>query len=77
MQIAQMIHALTAVVFIALIIGHLYIGSLGMEGGFEAMATGEVDLNWAKQHHPLWVEQELGQGRSAAPPTGARAKPAG
>ena len=77
MQIAQMIHALTAVVFIALIIGHLYIGSLGMEGGFEAMATGEVDLNWAKQHHPLWVEQELGQGRTAAPPAGARAKPAG
>ncbi len=77
MQIAQIIHALTAVVFIALIIGHLYIGSLGMEGGFEAMATGEVDLNWAKQHHPLWVEQELGQGRAAAPPAGARAKPAG
>jgi len=49
---------------------------LGMEGGFEAMGTGDVDLNWAKQHHALWVEQELGQGRAATPPAGAAATPA-
>jgi formate dehydrogenase subunit gamma len=47
-----------------------------MEGGFDAMGTGEVDLNWAKQHHALWVEQELGQGRTAAPPAGAKTTPA-
>ncbi len=76
MQVAQVIHALIAVVFVALIIAHIYIGTLGMEGAFEAMGNGEVDLNWAKQHHPLWVEQELGQGRSAAPPAGARTTPA-
>ena len=76
MQIAQVIHALIAIAFVALIIAHLYIGSLGMEGGFEAMGTGEVDLNWAKQHHALWVEQELGQGRAAAPPAGAATRPA-
>ena len=76
MQIAQMIHALIAVAFVALIIAHIYIGSLGMEGGFAAMGTGEVDLNWAKQHHALWVEQELGQGRTAAPPAGAKTTPA-
>lgn len=76
MQVAQMIHALIAIAFIGLILAHIYIGSLGMEGGFEAMATGEVDLNWAKQHHALWVEQELGQGRTAAPPAGATTRPA-
>ncbi len=76
MQIAEVIHALIAVVFVALIIAHIYIGTLGMEGGFDAMSNGEVDLNWAKQHHPLWVEQELGQGRAAAPPAGAAATPA-
>jgi formate dehydrogenase subunit gamma len=76
MQIAQVAHALIAMAFVALIIAHIYIGAIGMEGGWEAMATGEVDLNWAKQHHSLWVEQELGQGRNAAPPAGARTTPA-
>lgn len=76
MQIAQVIHAAIAIVFVALIIAHIYIGTLGMEGGFDAMGNGEVDLNWAKQHHSLWVEQELAQGRAAAPPAGATATPA-
>jgi formate dehydrogenase subunit gamma len=76
MQIVQVFHALIAIAFVALIIAHIYIGTLGMEGGFDAMANGEVDLNWAKQHHPLWVEQEFGQGRSAAPPAGAQGTPA-
>ena len=51
MQIAQAVHAIVAVLFVALILGHIYIGTLGMEGAFEAMGTGEVDLNWAKEHH--------------------------
>ena len=76
MQIAQMIHALIAMLFVGLIFAHIYIGSLGIEGGFEGMASGEVDLNWAKQHHSLWLEQELGQGRAAAPPAGATTRPA-
>ena len=59
MQIAQGAHAIVAVLFIALILGHIYIGTLGMEGAFEAMGTGEVDLNWAKEHHDLWLAQQL------------------
>jgi formate dehydrogenase subunit gamma len=57
MQIAQGLHAVIAMLFIALILGHIYIGTLGMEGAFEAMWTGEVDYNWAKEHHDLWLEQ--------------------
>lgn len=76
MQIVQVFHALIAIGFVALILGHIYIGTLGMEGGFDAMAHGDVDLNWAKQHHPLWVERELGQGRAASPPSGAQTTPA-
>jgi len=57
MQIAQGLHAVIAVLFIALILAHIYIGTLGMEGAFEAMWTGEVDYNWAKEHHDLWLEQ--------------------
>src|SRR3546814_16852654 len=28
-----------------------------MEGAFEAMGSGQVDLNWAKEHHALWVAE--------------------
>ena len=53
--------------FIAAMLAHIYIGSVGMEGAFDAMGTGEVDLNWAKEHHSLWVEEE--QAKASAPPT--------
>src|SRR5260221_3787490 len=48
MQLAQVVHAVVAVLFVALILAHIYIGTLGMEGAFEAMRTGEGELNWAK-----------------------------
>jgi formate dehydrogenase subunit gamma len=64
MQIAQVVHAIIAMLFIALILGHIYIGTLGMEGAFEAMWTGEVDYNWAKEHHDLWLEEQLAKGRA-------------
>jgi formate dehydrogenase subunit gamma len=65
MQIAQVVHSIFAILFVALILGHIYIGTLGMEGAFEAMWTGEVDFNWAKEHHDLWLEQQLAKGQSA------------
>jgi formate dehydrogenase subunit gamma len=72
MQLAQVVHAVVAVLFIALILGHIYIGTLGMEGAFEAMGSGEVDLNWAKEHHDLWLAQQLAnedrQGHPSATP---------
>jgi formate dehydrogenase subunit gamma len=58
MQTAQMVHAVVAVLFVAAMLGHIYIGTIGMEGAFEAMGEGTVDLNWAKEHHPLWVEKQ-------------------
>jgi len=67
MQIAQVVHAVVAVLFVAVILGHIYIGTLGMEGAFEAMGTGEVDLNWAKEHHDLWLAEQLAKERSAGP----------
>ncbi len=76
MQIAQVVHSIIAVLFVALILGHIYIGTLGMEGAFEAMGTGEVDYNWAKEHHDLWLEDELAKGRSALPPQHPSATPA-
>jgi formate dehydrogenase subunit gamma len=74
MQLAQVIHAVVAVLFVALILGHIYIGTLGMEGAFEAMGTGEVDLNWAKEHHDRWLAQQLAsEDRQAHPHPSATA----
>jgi formate dehydrogenase subunit gamma len=58
MQLSQMVHGTVAVLFVAAMIAHAYIGTIGMEGAFEAMGEGTVDLNWAKQHHRLWLEEE-------------------
>ena len=58
MQFAQSIHAIVAVLFVAAMLAHIYIGTIGMEGAFEAMGTGDVDVNWAKEHHALWLQQE-------------------
>src|SRR6266853_2978927 len=68
MQLTQIVHSIVAVLFIAVMFAHIYIGTLGMEGAFEAMGNGEVDLNWAKEHHRLWVEEELGRGAAGARP---------
>jgi len=75
MQIVQVVHSLVAILFVALIIGHIYIGTLGMEGAFEAMGTGSVDLNWAKEHHGLWLEEKAAKGRAPrALPSGTPAE---
>lgn len=64
LQIWTVVHAVIAMGFIAVMLAHIYIGTVGMEGAFDAMGTGEVDLNWAKEHHSLWVEEEQAKGRA-------------
>ena len=59
MQLAHLWHAIVAITMIIAIIAHIYIGSVGMEGAFDAMGSGQVDLEWARQHHDLWVEEEM------------------
>lgn len=68
-QLSVLWHSAVALVMIIIIIGHIYIGSIGMQGAFDAVGSGQVDLNWAKEHHQLWVDEEMGkQGRHAVPP---------
>ena len=57
MQLAQIWHAAVSAALIAVIIAHIYIGTMGMEGAYDAMGSGRVDLNWAKEHHSLWVDE--------------------
>ena len=64
LQIWTVVHAVTAMLFIAVMLAHIYIGTIGMEGAFDAMGTGKVDLNWAREHHALWVKEEQAKGRA-------------
>jgi formate dehydrogenase subunit gamma len=68
MQLAQVVHSVVAMLFLAVMLAHIYIGTIGMEGAFEAMGSGTVDVNWAEEHHKLWLEEQNER-------TGARAKP--
>ena len=56
MQVAHMVHATATVLMMAMFIGHIYIGSIGMKGAYGAMRTGYVDEGWAKEHHQWWYE---------------------
>jgi formate dehydrogenase subunit gamma len=68
-QLNQLWHAMVGVAFIVIIMAHIYIGTIGMEGAFDAMGSGQVDLNWAKEHHGLWVEELEGKGSLQPAPT--------
>jgi formate dehydrogenase subunit gamma len=76
MQISQVVHAVVAVLFVAVILAHIYIGTLGMEGAFEAMGTGDVDLNWAREHHDQWLRDQLARQQAAGGPGQASPTPA-
>ena len=56
-QLNQLWHGIVSMVLMTIIIAHIYIGSVGMEGALDAMNSGKVDRNWAKEHHNLWVEE--------------------
>ena len=74
MQYAQLWHTIVAFVFMAIIIAHIYLGSIGMEGAYDAMGSGEVEKQWAKEHHSLWYEEVTGEKPAA--PDGSAPSPA-
>lgn len=76
MQLAQIVHGVVALLFVAAMLGHIYIGTIGMQGAFEAMWDGTVDVNWAKEHHSLWAEKEMAKGEVKAPPPAGKMQPA-
>jgi formate dehydrogenase subunit gamma len=77
MQVAHMVHAVGAVVMMAMFIGHIYIGTIGMKGAYGAMRTGYVDEAWAKEHHEWWYDDVKAgkipaqRSRPEAPPLGS------
>jgi formate dehydrogenase subunit gamma len=67
MQIANILHAVAAIGFMALSIGHIYLGTIGLEGSYDAMRHGTVDETWAKEHHDIWYQQVTAKHRRATP----------
>jgi formate dehydrogenase subunit gamma len=76
MQVAQVVHGVVALLFVAAMLGHIYIGTIGMQGAFEAMWDGTVDVNWAKEHHSLWAQEELAKGEAKPSPPAGKMQPA-
>ena len=74
MQIGLMIHGVATVLMLAMFLGHIYMGTLGMDGALDAMKTGQVDEAWAKQHHELWYDDvkagKIPAQRTATPGAG-------
>src|SRR5215831_19274519 len=63
MQSANVVHAVCALLAIAMACFHIYLGTIGMKGAYDAMRTGYVDETWAKEHHEIWYE-EIKAGKS-------------
>lgn len=77
MQLSHIVHAGSGLILIAVSLGHIYLGTLGVEGVFEGMWGGEVDEAFAKQHHNVWYD-EVKHGtpsREQAPAPGASTAP--
>lgn len=76
MQTAQIVHSIVGVLYVAAMLVHIYMGTLGMEGAFEGMGTGMVDVNWAKRHHSVWYEEQQREGMADTPRSRPAATPA-
>ncbi|MGH8707308.1 MAG: formate dehydrogenase subunit gamma [Burkholderiales bacterium] len=74
MQQASVIHMVSALLVIAASLGHIYLGTIGVEGAYQGMRSGYVDEVWAKEHHEYWYNEVKGGAKSApggAVPAGA------
>lgn len=72
MQIANIVHAVSAVLFLTMGLSHIYLGTVGVEGAYDAMRTGYVDEVWAKEHHEYWYRDTIAEQKSG----GGAANPA-
>jgi formate dehydrogenase subunit gamma len=66
MQIANIIHAVTAITMLLLSLGHIYMGTIGVHGALDSMKTGYVDETWAREHHEQWYS-DVKAGKSGQP----------
>lgn len=66
MQNANIVHSISSILYMAMMMGHMYLGSIGVPGAYKAMRTdGKVDEQWAKEHHELWYNEVKGKSQPA------------
>ncbi len=61
------VHGLLAIIFVAAIIAHAYLGTIANPGTWRAMVDGKVSRKWAKKHHSEWykeITQKEGQEKT-------------
>ena len=66
MQDAWVVHVMAALIYIAISLGHIYMGTIGVEGAYGNMRHGYTDETWAKEHHLYWYEDIKSGRREAA-----------
>ena len=64
--LALVVHGLAAILLIAFMLGHVYVGTIGVKGTLDSMTEGHVDEGWARSHHPLWYEEVKGLAEAEA-----------
>ena len=65
MQQLNVIHASAAIVMMVFALGHIYVGTIGVEGAYRNMRDGVTDETWAREHHELWYN-DVKSGKTAA-----------
>lgn len=65
-QWAHVLHGIGAMLMIAAILGHIYLGTIGTEGALEQMTEGRADWNYVREHHPTWLQEEVERAQRVA-----------
>ena len=61
LQLSHILHSGSGIILTGFAFWHIYLGTIGTEGALEGMVKGEVDAEWAKQHHDIWYEEQKKQ----------------
>lgn len=65
LQLTNLVHGIGSIIMILMALGHIYMGTIGVEGALDTMRTGEVDEVWARDHHEVWCEQAIAKSKRA------------
>jgi formate dehydrogenase gamma subunit len=55
------IHGFTAIILVAAVLAHAYLGTIANPGTWRAMVDGKVSRLWAKKHHSEWYKEISGR----------------
>jgi len=72
MQQYHVVHAIAGVLVFSISFGHMYLGTVGVEGAYRNMRDGYTDETWAREHHENWYN-DVKSGKVAAKTTSAPA----